>query len=60
MRSAEEVASRVCKALIKRRRHLVLTFYQGKLTILIAKIFPKLVDSQVYKTFAKEPDSPLK
>ena len=60
MMSAEEVASHVYKALLKRRRHLVLTFYQGKLTILVAKIFPKLVDSQVYKTFAKEPDSPLK
>jgi len=60
MMPAEEVASRVYKALLNRKRHLVLTFYQGKLTILMAKIFPKLVDSQVYKTFAEEPDSPLK
>lgn len=60
MMSAEEVAAHVYKALLKRKRNLVLTFYQGKLTVLVGKIFPRLVDKQVYKTFAKEPDSPLK
>lgn len=60
MMSAEKVASYVYKAIEKRKRHLVLTFYQGKLTVLFAKIFPKFVDKLVYKTFALEPDSPLK
>jgi short-subunit dehydrogenase len=60
MMSAEAVASHVFKAVVKRKRNLVLTFYQGKLTVLVAKIFPKLVDQEVYKTFAKEPDSPLR
>lgn len=60
MMSAEEVAAHIYKAILKRKRHLVLTFFQGKLTVLVAKIFPKFLDKQVYKTFAKEPDSPLK
>lgn len=60
MMSAEDVASGIYKAVVKRKRSLVLTFYQGKLTVFFGKIFPRLVDNQVYKTFAKEPDSPLK
>ena len=60
MMSAEEVASRIYNAVVQRKRQLVLTFYQGKLTVLVGKIFPKLVDKQVYKTFAKEPGSFLK
>jgi short-subunit dehydrogenase len=60
MMPAEEVASHVYKAVMKKKRRLVLTFYQGKLTVLVSKIFPNLVDRQVYKTFAEEPDSPLK
>ena len=60
MMSAEKVASLVYKAVVKRKRQLVLTFFQGKLTVLVGKIFPRLVDKQVYRTFAKEPDSPLK
>jgi len=59
MMSAEEVASNIFKAVVRRKRNLVLTFYHGKLTVFVGKIFPKLVDKQVYKTFAKEPDSPL-
>jgi short-subunit dehydrogenase len=59
MMSAEEVASRVYKAVIRRKRNLILTFYQGKLTLLINKLFPRFVDKQVYKTFANETDSPL-
>lgn len=60
MMSAEEVASHVYTAVIKRKRHLILTFYQGKLTILISKMFPKFVDKQVYQTFAKETNSPIR
>ncbi len=60
MMSAEEVASHIYKSVVRRKRNLVLTFFQGKLTLFVGKIFPKLVDMQVYKTFAKEPGSPLK
>jgi hypothetical protein len=32
---------------------------QGKLTVLINKLFPSLADKLVYKHFLNEPDSPL-
>jgi short-subunit dehydrogenase len=60
MMSAEAVASHVYNAVLKRKRQLILTFYEGKLSIFVGKIFPKFLDKQVYKTFAEEPDSPLK
>lgn len=58
MMSAEEVAQRITKAIIKRKRTLVLTS-QGKLTVFLNKIFPAFMDKVVYGHFAKEPDSPL-
>jgi short-subunit dehydrogenase len=60
MMSAEEVASQVYKAVIKRKRNLILTFYQGKLSVLVSKMFPRFVDKQIYKTFAKETNSPVR
>jgi len=60
MMSAEAVAARIYKAVKKRKRHLILTFFKGKLTVFLGKFLPKFVDKQVYNTFAKEPDSPLK
>ncbi len=59
MMSAEEVAQHIKKAVKKRKRTLVLTG-QGKLTVLLNKFFPKLVDKLVYNHMAKEPDSPFK
>jgi len=60
MMSAETVAAHICKAVVKRKRHLILTFFQGKLTVFLGKFLPKFLDKQIYNTFAKEPDSPLK
>jgi short-subunit dehydrogenase len=60
MMSAEKVASYISNAVIKRKRNLILTFYEGKLAIFVGKFFPKFLDKQIYNTFAKEPDSPLK
>jgi short-subunit dehydrogenase len=60
MMSAEDVASHVYHAVIKRKQNLILTFYQGKLSVLVSKLFPGFVDKQIYKTFANETDSPLK
>ena len=57
--TSEEVAKRVIKAIIKRKRSLVMTS-QGKMTVLLNKFFPKLVDKLVYNHMAKEPNSPLK
>lgn len=60
MMSAEEVAQHVYKAVIARKRHVILTFVQGKLAVFLGKFIPKFLDKQIYRTFASEPDSPLK
>jgi len=59
MMSAEEVAQHIKKAISKRKRSLILTG-QGKLTVILNKFFPTLVDKLVYNHMAKEPDSPFK
>lgn len=59
MMSAEEVANHIYKATLKRKNRIILTT-QGKLTFLINKFFPDFLDKMVYKTMAKEPNSPLK
>ncbi|MEM1000945.1 MAG: SDR family oxidoreductase [Bacteroidota bacterium] len=56
---AEEVAGRIYRAQVRRKRTLVLT-RQGKMTVLLNKLFPGFMDKMVYNHFAKEPDSPLK
>lgn len=60
MMSAEKVAEYVFNAVVKRKRQLILTFIQGKLTVFLGKFIPKFLDKQIYNTFAAEPDSPLK
>jgi short-subunit dehydrogenase len=57
--SAEEVALNIAKAVVKRKRTLVLTL-QGKLVVLLDKFFPKMMDKLSYNHMAKEPNSPLK
>ncbi len=59
MMSADEVAKRIYKAVIHRRRDLVLTS-NGKLTVLLNKFFPAFMDKMVYNHMAKEADSPFK
>ncbi len=59
MMSAEEVARHIANAIAKRKDRLTLTF-QGKLTVILNKFFPKFMDKQVYNHMAKEPDSPIK
>jgi NAD(P)-dependent dehydrogenase (short-subunit alcohol dehydrogenase family) len=58
MMSAEEVAERIRRATQARKRSLVLTT-QGKMTVFLNKWLPGLMDRLVYKTLAKEKDSPL-
>ncbi len=60
MMSAEDCAHHIYKAVKRRRRKLILTFWEGKATVLIAKLWADLVDGFIYRTFAKEPNSPLK
>jgi dehydrogenase/reductase SDR family member 7B len=59
MMSAEECASRIYSAMVKRRKILVMT-NQGKLTVLLNKFASGWMDKIVYRTMAKEPDSPFK
>ncbi len=60
MMSAEECAAHIVKAVEKRKRQLVLTFVEGKVTVFLGKMFPKLLDKLTYNHMAKEPDSPFK
>jgi len=56
---AETVAKAIFKAIDKRKQYLLLTI-QGKLTVFFSKFFPKFLDKIIYKTVAKEKDSPFK
>jgi short-subunit dehydrogenase len=60
MMSAETCANYIYRALVKRRRQLILTFKEGKLTVFLGKFFPALLDRLTYNHMAKEPDSPFK
>ncbi len=59
MMTAEAVAKAILKATLKRKRDLVLTG-QGKMAVFLNKWVPGLMDNLVYKTMAKEKDSPFK
>ncbi len=56
---ADVVAVKIADAIIKRRKILVITI-EGKLIVLLNKLFPFFMDRMVYNNFAKEPDSPFK
>lgn len=59
MMTAEECAQHIYRAVGKRKNFLILTA-QGKAAVWVNKLFPKLADKLVYKTMAKEHESPLK
>jgi short-subunit dehydrogenase len=59
MMTAEDCAQHIYNATIKRKNFLILTT-QGKAAVWVNKLFPKLADRLVYKTMAKEHESPLK
>ena len=60
MMTAEEVAVHLAKAIIKRKRTLILTFVEGKVTVFLKKFLPGLLEKLTYNHMAKEPDSPFK
>ena len=60
MMSSEECARHIANAIEKRKRELILTFKEGKLTVFLGKFLPKLLDKIAYNHMAKEPDSPFK
>jgi short-subunit dehydrogenase len=59
MMTAEEVARRIAGGIEKRKKLLVMTL-QGKMTVILNKIFPFFMDRMVYNHLAKEADSPFK
>ena len=59
MMSAETAATKIVRAVIKRKNSLVLTFIEGKFTVFLNKFFPSLVSKLAYNQMKKEPDSPL-
>ena len=59
MMTPERVAMLIYKAIVKRKRDLVLTG-NGKITVWLNKFFPSLMDKIVYNHMAKENDSPFK
>jgi dehydrogenase/reductase SDR family member 7B len=53
MMSAQECAQHIYNATVKRKKILVLTT-QGKLTVLLNKLFPSITNKLVYNVMAKE------
>lgn len=59
MMTAQECARHLIKGINKRKAQVILTPI-GKLTVILNKFFPRLVDKLEYNYMKKEPDSPLK
>jgi short-subunit dehydrogenase len=58
MMSSEKVAQVIAKAVLKRKRDLILT-PQGKLVVWLYKNFPRITDWIIFREMAKEPGSPF-
>lgn len=59
MMKPEDVAKKIADAVNKKKRILIMTL-QGRMIVLLNKLFPFLLDRIVYNQLAKEPDSPFK
>lgn len=59
MMSAQEVAMHIANGIVARDRTIILTG-QGKLAVLLSKLFPAWLDKLVYNTFTKEKDPLLR
>jgi dehydrogenase/reductase SDR family member 7B len=59
MMSAEECAAHIYKAVVKRKKYLILTS-TGIMTVWLNKLFPGIMDKLVYKAMAKEDNAPFK
>ncbi len=57
--SPEEVAQNIVNGIATRKRTLIMTG-QGKLTVWLNKLFPKLTDNLVFKHFTKEKNALIK
>jgi short-subunit dehydrogenase len=59
MMKPEDVAKKIADAICSRKQILVMTL-EGKMIVLLNKLFPFMLDRIVYNQLAKEPDSPFK
>lgn len=60
MMPADRCAYLVVNAIESKKRSLILTLKEGKLSVFLGKFFPKLLDWLTFRHMAKEHDSPLK
>ncbi len=60
MMSAERCAAIIYRSIKRRQRKIIISFWDGKVVVLTAKLWAWLVDQALYKVFANEPNSPLK
>jgi len=60
MMSAERCAQIIVNGIVKRKREIVMTLVEGKISVFLSKWFPSLLDKLAYSHMAKEPDSPFK
>lgn len=60
MMSAERCAAIMYRAIKNRRRKMIVSFWDGKVIVLVAKLWAWIVDQIIYSVFKNEPDSPLK
>lgn len=59
MMTAEKCAWHIAESTRKRKNQKVLTFMEGKVTVMLNKFFPKFMTKMAYNHMAKEPDSPF-
>jgi short-subunit dehydrogenase len=59
MMTAETCAEQIFRAVVNRKRSLVLTFVEGKLTVFLGKFWPSLLDKLTYNHMMKEPGAPF-
>ena len=59
MMTSEKVAKAIYKGVKYRKRNIILTL-TGMLTVLVQRIFPRLLDKVFYIMLSKEPNSPFK
>ncbi len=59
MMSAEAVAEKIARGILKRRRNIIISA-EGMITVFLQRIVPKVLDKLFYNHLSKEPDSPLK
>lgn len=60
MMSAEHCAAIMYRVIKNRRRKVIVSFWDGKFIVLVAKLWAWVVDQILYAVFKREPDSPLK